>query len=127
MGIQKTICSYLLELYSVNALESEVINKMNKRIVQDFLDMVILLELEKRPLSGYDVISFIHKKFHMLLSSGTVYAYLYALERDGLVEGQDERRKRVYTLTERGKETVVALLNSKDKILGLVLNLFVGE
>ena len=108
-------------------MESEVLNRMDRTIVRSFLDMIILMELRKGPLSGYDIISFVHKKFRILLSSGTVYSYIYALERDGLVDGQHTRRKRVYTLTERGKETVVTLLNSKDKILGLVLNLFAGE
>jgi len=126
-GNTKTICSYLLELYSVASLESEVLNEMNKKIVQNFLGMIILMELRKGPLSGYDVISLIHKKFHMLLSSGTVYSYLYALERDGLVIGQHKRRKRVFMLTERGKETAVTLLNSKDKILEFIVDVFASE
>jgi len=125
--MKKAICSYLLELYSVVELESEILDKMHRRIVQNFLDVVILLELRKRSMSGYDVISFVHNKFGMLLSSGTVYSYLYSLERDGLIKGEYSQRKRVYTLTERGKETAKAYLNAKDKILGLLLNLFVGE
>jgi len=108
-------------------LESEILNKAHRRIVQNFLDVVVLLELRKQPLSGYDVISFIHNKFGMLLSSGTVYSYLYSLERDGLIKGEYSQRKRVYTLTEHGKETAKAYLNAKDKILGLLLNLFIGE
>ena len=108
-------------------VESEILNKMQRRIVQNFLDVVILLELRKRPLSGYDVISFIHNKFGLLLSSGTVYSYLYSLERDGLIKGEYSQRRRVYTLTERGEETAKAYLNAKGKILGLLLNLFVGE
>jgi DNA-binding PadR family transcriptional regulator len=99
---------------------------MHRRIVQDFLDLVILLELRKRPLSGYDVISFVHNKFHILLSSGTVYSYLYALERDTLVKGEYAQRKRIYTLTDRGRETARALSDLEAKILGLMLNLFVG-
>jgi len=124
MRIQKFIWSYLLENSSVIELESDILNKMHRRLVQDFLDVVILQELLKRPLSGYDLISFVHNKFQILLSSGTVYSYLYSLERDGLVKGECAQRKRVYTLTERGKETARALWNMKDKILGLVLNLF---
>jgi len=126
MTTQKDICSYLLEVYSVPDLESEILNQMNRRIVENFLDLVILMELRKHPLSDYDVISFVHNKFRVLLSSGTVYSHLYALEGDGLIKGDWAQKKRVYTLTERGKETVMAFLNSKDKILGLILNLFVS-
>lgn len=78
-------------------------------------------------MSGYDVIAFIHNKFQMLISTGTVYSYLYFLERNGLIKGELEQRRRVYALTEQGKETVKAFLNSKDIILGLFLNLFIGE
>lgn len=108
-------------------LELEILNQMHKKIVKNFLDIVILMELRKRSMSGYDVISFVHNKFHMLLSSGTIYSNLYFLERNGLIRGERAQRRMVYTLTEQGKETVKAFLNSKDKILGMVLNLFIGE
>lgn len=108
-------------------LESEILSQMHNRIVKDFLDIVILMELRKRSISGPDVISFIHGKFHMLLSSGTIYANLYFLERNGLIEGEQNQRKRVYRLTKKGKETVRALLTSKNKIPGLMLSLFVDE
>jgi len=106
-------------------LKSDTMNTMQRRVVQNFLDVIVLLKLRKSPLSAYDVISFVHLKFHMLISSGTVYANLYALERNGLLKGEYAQKKRVYKLTERGKETAMTLLNHKDKILDFVLSLFV--
>ena len=47
----------------------------------------MLAELRNGAMSGYDAISFIHNKFGVLVSSGTVYSHLYALERDGLIKG----------------------------------------
>jgi DNA-binding PadR family transcriptional regulator len=108
----------------VSDLESEILDQMHQRIVKDFLDMVILIELRKRSMSGRDVIAFLHNKFDVLLSSGTVYSNLYFLERNGLIKGEGSNR-RAYTLTEQGKESVKAFLNVKSKILGLLLNLFV--
>lgn len=108
-------------------MESEILNQMHRRIIVNFLDMVILTELRKRSLSGYDVIAFVHNKFHMLISTGTVYSYLYFLERNGLIRSEQDQRRRVYTLTKHGKETLKAFLSSKDKILGLMVNLFIGE
>jgi DNA-binding PadR family transcriptional regulator len=107
-------------------LESEILERMHKRLVQGFLDLVILLELEKHPMNGYDLFSFVQNKFHILLSSGMIYSYLYALEKDGLVKSEYNQKKKVYTLTDRGRETVRTLPNLKTKILGLMLNLFVG-
>lgn len=107
-------------------IQSKTINRIYRRFVRGFLDIVVLLELIKRPLSGYDVISLVHNRFHMLLSSGTAYSYLYALERSGLVKGEYSERKRVYMLTELGEETAKTFLYHKDKIMRLLLNLFVG-
>jgi DNA-binding PadR family transcriptional regulator len=106
-------------------LESEFLSKMNKRIVNDFIDIIILERLKNGPMSGYDVIEFIHKKFSYLISAGTVYAALHSMERDGLIEGYLNQKKRVYILTKKGEETLKAILNLKTKILGLMLNVFI--
>ena len=77
-------------------------------------------------MSGYDVISYIHNKFRILVSSGTVYSLLYSLERDGLIEGRWNERKRVYALTEKGKRTIETILNANEKIKSFLLNLLKG-
>lgn len=108
-------------------LEAEILRDAEKRIVKSFLDMIILMRLRKGSMSGYDVIDFIHKKFDFLISSGTVYSHLYFLERTNLIEGMLTKRKRVYELTEKGEETARAFLNLKQKIVGLMINVFIGE
>lgn len=50
-------------------------------MIKNFSDIFILAELRNGPLSGYDVIEYIHNKFRILVSSGTVYSILYSLER----------------------------------------------
>ncbi len=74
-------------------------------------------------MSGYDIIGFIHNKFRMLVSSGTVYSLLYSMEREGLIKGRWNQRKRVYMLTEKGEETIKAILNAKNEIQSLVKRL----
>jgi len=105
--------------------ESEIVTTMHRRFLTGFLDILILLKLRKSPLSGYDIMSYFPKRFNMAFSSGTVYSCLYRLERDELIKGELAQRKRVYTLTEKGNETVKTLLNMRDKILGLLVSLFV--
>jgi len=97
-------------------LEGKILKKMHERIIKNFMDIIILAELKNGPLSGYDVISFIHNKFHLLVSSGTVYSLLYSLERNALIEGTWNERKRVYRLTEKGKKTIETIMNANDKI-----------
>ncbi len=100
--------------------EARIIKKMHERVIKSFMDTIIMGELQNGPISGYDVISFIHNKFGFLASSGTVYSLLYSLERNDLVEGIWVERKRVYKLTEKGAKTIGTILNSREKIKGFI-------
>jgi DNA-binding PadR family transcriptional regulator len=104
-------------------LEGKILRKMHERIIKNFMDIIILAELRKGPMSGYDVISFIHNKFNLLVSSGTVYSLLYSLERNGLIEGTWNERKRVYRLTEKGAKTIETILSANDKIKNFITGL----
>jgi len=84
---------------------------------------LVLAELRNGPLSGYDVIAFIHNKFRLLVSSGTVYSLLYSLERDGLIAGSWSQRKRIYKLTDKGEEMIKAIMNANDRIQYLMTSL----
>ena len=77
------------------------------RVAKNFLDVIVLIEMKKQSrLSGYDVTGFVNKKFGGMLSPGTVYATLYSLERKGLIKGELDGRKTVYTLTGLGQEVI---------------------
>ena len=106
-----------------DVMEAKILKSMHERIIKSFMDIIILSELRNRPMSGYDVISYIHNKFRLLVSSGTVYSLLYSLERQGLIQGTWNERKRVYTLTDKGRKTIEAILNANDKIKSFLLNL----
>jgi DNA-binding PadR family transcriptional regulator len=107
--------------------EDEILRKMHRKMVKLFLDFLVLSELRNNSLSGYDVISFVRKRFDVLLNSDTAYSCLYFLEREGLISSEWINRKRVYKLTEKGEQTLRTLLKMKDKILGLVVNLFLSQ
>lgn len=111
----------------MSELEQGILGEMHRRIVNNFLDVAVLLELEKSPLGCYDVISLINDKHDMMLSSSKTYSCLYALERDGLVKSEMNGNRRVFKLTDRGKETIGELSKEKTRILGLLLNVFEGQ
>ena len=46
--------------------EARIIKKMHERVIKTFLDTIIMAELQNGPISGYDVISYIHNKFGFL-------------------------------------------------------------
>jgi len=108
----------------VPVLESELFREMQRMVVKNFLDILILMELRKDSLSGYDIMRLLHRKLSVMLSSGTIYSRLYNLERNKLTEGMGTKKKRVYRLTEEGEKTVKGFLELKDKMLDFISNLF---
>ncbi len=111
---------------TVNGEKSEgrIIKKTHERVIKSFLDTIIMAKLQHDPISGYEVISYIHNKFGFLVSSGTVYSLLYSLERNHLVEGAWVERKRVYKLTQKGRKTIQTILNNHDRIKILMETIF---
>ncbi|MCJ7634375.1 PadR family transcriptional regulator [Candidatus Bathyarchaeota archaeon] len=108
-------------------MQSEILKEMERSMVMRFLDTIILAELKNSgPLSGYDVLDFMHKKFGFLISPGTIYALLYSMERTGLVKGSYAQTKRMYTLTGKGTETIDDILGSKEEIFRFMRTLFNG-
>ncbi|MCW3995295.1 MAG: PadR family transcriptional regulator [Candidatus Bathyarchaeota archaeon] len=95
------------------------INRIKKkfidRLIKNFLDIIILAHFRDKVFSGYDVMVYVNREFGSLLSSGTVYSHMYALERQRLIElvGGNER-KHVYRLTDRGKLTAEVLTAGKE-------------
>jgi len=102
---------------------SKIVEKLRRRAVQNFMDILILTEIKNMPLSGYDVIGLIHRRFGLLVSSGTVYSLLYSLERDGLVEGTWNQRKRIYRLTDKGKLNIKLITKANVEIQNFLKNI----
>ena len=109
----------------MNFLTKQVSRKLYERLVRNFVDVIVLSRLRNHgSLSGYDLILFINKKYDFLISPGTVYSLLYSLERNGLVEGKWNERKRVYTLTRKGEENIRLLLEFKKQIPRIFTEIF---
>lgn len=97
--------------------------KLRRRTIKSFMDIFILTELKNKSMSGYDVISHIHKRFRILMSSGTVYNLMYSLERDGLIKGVQNQRKRLYTLTEKEEQNIKVITKANEEIQKFLKNM----
>jgi len=102
---------------------SKLVEKLQRRAIQNFMDILVLTEMKKGSLSGYDVIALIHKRFGILMSSGTIYSLLYSLERDGFIKGVWNQRKRVYKLTENGEQNIKAITDANKEIQNFLRNI----
>jgi len=57
------------------------------------------------------------------MSSGTIYSLLYSLEREGMIKGIWNRRKRVYTLTKNGEQDITTITKANKEIQGFLRNM----
>jgi len=104
-------------------LPTKMAEKLRRKTLKSFMDILILSELKIDSLSGYDIIGLIHKKFGILISSGTVYSLLYSMERNGLIKGVWNQRKRVYMLTEKGEQNTKVITNANEEIQNFLRNM----
>lgn len=93
----------LVNIMNSSPNEWRVIKKARGKYVKGLLDLLILTILREREMSGYDLISYIHRTFEVLLSPGTLYPMLNNLEHMGLIEGIEQGRKKLYRLTSKGE------------------------
>ena len=92
-------------------------------LLKRFIDIIVLEELKKCEMSGYDLVLKLHTKYDLLVSPGTVYALLYSLERQGLIKGKVDERKRVYQLTNSGSENANFLKRELKAVTLFLANL----
>jgi DNA-binding PadR family transcriptional regulator len=89
------------------------------------MDIIILNHLKNNhPMSGYDAIKYLHNKFHMLPSPGTMYSLLYSLERKNLIKGNMNQGKRVYNLTSHGEKFLTDICITKNHIRTVLSSVF---
>lgn len=105
------------EYYPIR-MKIDSFGEIRKRIISEFLDLVILsvLYYQSDHVSGYDIIKYLHERFGFRASPGSVYSNLYALERQGLLKAWQIGKKRVYALTPEGRKTTKFNIDAKDRI-----------
>ena len=102
------------------SISKDVTNKLQKKAVKSLMDVIMLAELKNRSMTGYDMIISVNRKFGIIISSGTVYSHLYALERDETVSTVQSNGKRTYALTEKGVEHLKLSFNLIKKTLNSI-------
>ena len=80
-----------------------------RRFKRGMLKYVLLRLIAEEPRHGYDLMRFFGERGWGALAAGTLYPVLDKLEQMGYVQSREEDGKRVYTITEAGKERLRAV------------------
>ena len=93
----------------------------------DILRLEMLSLLHTKPLTGYELRKSIKASFNHEISFGTLYPNLASLERLGLIQGRwvslgenQLRRKRIFTLTDAGKNFLTENLEKLNRLTGIM-------
>jgi len=104
-------------------MEREIVNTIYERFLKEFMDVLIMVKMREGETSGYDMLTYFHVKFDLLVSPGTVYSVLYSMERKGLIKARGVERKRIYTLTPKGEATIRTIQESSEVVQGFLKRL----
>jgi len=85
-------------------MTKSVLDKLNMSSVKSLMDIILLSKAKSEAITGYDAISYLHENYGVMISAGTVYAHLYALERDGLISSKVDSKSRIFKITENGEK-----------------------
>ncbi|TXK18643.1 PadR family transcriptional regulator [Homoserinibacter sp. GY 40078] len=96
---------------TLDGLRETVASAVGRRGGPGDIRSAILVELLAGPLSGYEVIRAIEARTSGVLSpgAGTVYPTLQLLVDEGLVEATQAGERKVYSLTDAGREAAEAV------------------
>jgi len=78
-----------------SALSIEIdryVRRYRRGVVNSLLEFLILNYLEKGKLCGYDIITLLHERFHILLSPGQVYPVIDLMAEQGLIRKERQGR-----------------------------------
>ncbi|MCW4050589.1 MAG: PadR family transcriptional regulator [Candidatus Bathyarchaeota archaeon] len=71
--------------------------------MRGFLSFTILWQLMKKDMYGQELAKALEKMRGTKPNPGTLYPALKELEKNGMVTTREEGRKKIYTLTEKGR------------------------
>lgn len=85
---------------------------------------IILQYLKDKPSYGYEIMRALQERFHSFYipSPGTVYPTLQMLEEMGYVTASEQEGKKVYTITEEGRQFLDDEKEFEERMRGQIKN-----
>lgn len=84
--------------------------------MQGFLRLIMLKELQQQPQTGYSLMQRIAEDTGKKPSAGSIYPLLADLLKKKLIKQEADGRKKVYSLTQKGKNHIKELRVEKQQL-----------
>ncbi|VVC04854.1 Transcriptional regulator PadR-like family protein [Candidatus Bilamarchaeum dharawalense] len=99
-------------------ITSTPIKRLKRLLTSGNLWLYILSLVKSRKIYAYEMDELIEKEFFFKPGKIMIYIVLYRLENEGLITSKMEQRRKYYTITKKGKDT----LNSAREYFKLLTN-----
>ncbi len=96
-----------------------------ERFVKNYLDMLVLTLVMKKPMCGTEIMKTIHRNFNVLVSPGTIYPLLHQLEDEGLLRCEYGMKKKVYRHVSSRRDQILDMISDHlqiNSVLGTMLS-----
>lgn len=115
----------------MNSMNGTPFRSRNFGTIERFVEPCILLLLSREPTHGYGLMEGLTKHCGEKVDIGNLYRTLRRMEQVGWVtsewdSNENERNKRVYTITETGRICLKDAVSSLQRTDGLIHHLFRG-
>ncbi|MCW4044541.1 MAG: PadR family transcriptional regulator [Candidatus Bathyarchaeota archaeon] len=97
-------------------LSSRAVKDIEDHIIKKLLDIIILKTISEKPLTGYGIITIVHREYGVLLCAGTVYSLLHSLEKRHAIKAEYVNNTKYYTLSEKGEDTLGIITSNRNRI-----------
>lgn len=81
------------------------------------LKTLILDSINNAPRSGSEIITYIQKKYNWKPSPGSIYPKLEEIEKESLAKISQQKKSKIYTITNKGKKELQNLSNKKEELI----------
>ena len=103
---------------------SRIMHKIEEQNVKKHLDIIIMKLLRIDLLSGYGIITAVHRQYGVLVGAGMVYNLLRSLEKRRIIKSINVKKARYYLLDKEGEAILEMILSNRSKIRNSVKDIF---
>ena len=93
------------------------IERLQRSNTKENLWIYILSLLKEKEIYGWEIPKLVEKEFNFKPGKITPYRVLYRLEKNGFVKSKIKERRRIYQITEKGKNELELAKEFYKKIL----------
>jgi len=94
----------------------QFVRRYRRGFVNSTIEYLILVHLQKVPLCGYDILTLIYDRFHVLLSPGQLYPVIDQLTKQGVIRKERLGRKSLLRLTSLGESLLKNWKHEQDSL-----------